>query len=220
EAVSLRAVDGGHEDVLIRPAALDGPDDPVLILLAGWPTVPAEDVSALRTLLGEEFTRALSAGTGGGTPHGHAQDPLLSVTHLVAEVAAEYGLGQDAAALYLQLLALPDPTDRDCARWTGWSPARLKRARAELAATPLVVEAKRSRAGRSLFLPGGWRPSKSPALPVEEWKAGLYPLSDHRRTVPRVPVAELFTRAWARVRAGDVPRYTELVTRATPRNRR
>jgi hypothetical protein len=216
-ALSLRAAGGGQEDLVVRPAALEGPDDPVLDLLAGFTGVSRHDVSALRSVLDEEFARALAEGTGEGAPQGCAQDPYVCVPHLVAEVAAEHGLGPDAAALYLQLLALPDPTDKNCARWTGWRPARLKEARAELAATSLVVEAKRSRAGRCLFLPGGWRQSRSPALPAEEWKAGLYPLGDERRTVPRVPVAELFTRAWARVRAGDAPRYTDLVTRATRR---
>lgn len=139
---------------------------------------------------------------------------------LVAEVAARHGLGEDAAALYLQLLALPDPTDRNCARWTGWKPARTKKARAELAATGLVVEAKRPRAGRTFFLPCGWLDLKSPALPVEIWKEGLYPVRAYGRTVPVVPVPELFTRAWDRVRAGDAPAYEELTTRATRKGRR
>ncbi|MBC7272235.1 MAG: hypothetical protein H5T76_26595, partial [Streptomyces sp.] len=131
-----------------------------------------------------------------------------------------HGLGEDAAALYLQLLALPDPTDRNCARWTGWRPARMKKARAELAATGLVVEAKRARAGRTLFLPCGWLDLKAPALPVEVWKQDLYPVSGHSRAVPLTPVPELFTRAWDRVRAGDAPAYEELTTRATRKGRR
>lgn len=139
---------------------------------------------------------------------------------LVTEVAAFHGLSEDAAALYLQLLALPDPTDRDCARWTGWKPARMKKARAELAATALVVEAKRSRAGRTLFLPCGWRDLKAPAVPVETWKEGLYPVRDHTRVVPLLPVPELFARAWERVRAGDAPAFEELTTRATRKGRR
>ncbi len=144
----------------------------------------------------------------------------MSVPGLVAEVAEAHGLGEDAAVLYLQLLALPDPTDRNHARWTGWKPSRTKKARAALAATDLVVEAKRSRAGRSLFLPGGWLDLKSPALPVEIWKEGLYTVSPHLRSVPRIPVAELFRRAWERVCAQDAPAYEQLTTRATREGRR
>jgi hypothetical protein len=118
------------------------------------------------------------------------------------------------------LLALPDPTDRNCVRWTGWKPARTKKARVELAATRLVVEAKRPRAARTLFLPGGWLDLKSPALPVETWKESLYPVRAQARAVPLVPVPELFTRAWDRVRAGDAPAYEQLTTRTTRKGRR
>ena len=51
---------------------------------------------------------------------------------------------------------------------------RIKQARQELRdAGGLVVEAKRPRAGRSLFLPCGWLALKAPHLPVETWKAPL-----------------------------------------------
>lgn len=163
-------------------------------------------------------------GQGAGGPvagrEGYAQDPTRSVPGLVTEVAGTHGIGEDAAALYLQLLALPDPTDRNSTRWTGWKPARMKKARAELAATALVVEAKRTRAGRGLFLPGAWLALKAPALPVEPWKRDLYDIPGHTATVPLLPVPELFTRAWDRVRAGDVPAFEELTTRATRKGRR
>jgi hypothetical protein len=76
---------------------------------------------------------------------------------------------------------------------------------------------QRTEAGRGAADRAAAPRGRSPALPAEEWKAGFHPLGDERRTVPRVPVAELFTRAWARVRAGDAPRYADLVTRATRR---
>ncbi|MFE1527765.1 hypothetical protein ACFZCM_23750 [Streptomyces rochei] len=221
EALVLRPWYGDHETVLIRPAGLSGPDDTVFGLLEGLVGAGRRaGLTALRTVLGEEPARALGAGLGADGPVGHAQDPTISVPALVTEVAAAHGLGEDAAALYLQLLALPDPTDRNCARWTGWKPTRLKKARAELAATDLVVQAKRSRAGRSLFLPCGWRDLKAPGLPVETWKEGLYPVREGQRAVPLLPVPELFARAWDRVRAGDAPAYEELTTRATRRGRR
>ncbi len=131
---------------------------------------------------------------------------------LVTEVAKAHELGEDAAVLYLQLLALPDPTDRNVARWTGWKPARLKKARAELLASGLVMEAKRARAGRTLFLPGGWQEAKAPGLPVETWKAAFYDLPTHHDVLPRFAVPELFARAWQRVTDGDAPGFEELRT--------
>ncbi|MFI6033452.1 hypothetical protein ACIBBD_04575 [Streptomyces sp. NPDC051315] len=221
EALVLRPWYQEEEAVLVRPAGLTGPDDAVFGLVEGLVgTDRGAGLPALRTILGDELARAVAAGAGPGDPAGHAQDPTVSVPELVSEVAGAHGLGEDAAALYLQLLALPDPTDRNCARWTGWKPARTKKARAELAATDLVVEARRPRAGRTLFLPCGWYDLKAPALPVEVWKEGLYPLRDHTGAVPLLPVPELFTRAWDRVRAGDAPAYEELTTRATRKGRR
>ncbi|MGW3651225.1 DNA-binding protein [Streptomyces sp. NPDC000878] len=151
------------------------------------------------------------------------QDPGRSVPGLVGEAAKEYGIGEDAAVLYLMLLAMPDPTDRNTARWTGWpqhrgGAARLKAARAELAATDLVVEATRTRAGRSLFLPGGWVDHRAPHHPLEQWKSPLYDLVSGdsavlRVIVPAEPVADLYRRAWQRVREGDGPRFQELKVR-------
>ncbi|MER7571557.1 hypothetical protein [Streptomyces sp. NPDC126514] len=210
EALVLRPWHGDHEITLVRPAGLTGPDDSVFGLLEGL-IGPQRGLALgwLRALLGDGLARAVTA----DGPAGPAQNPMVSVPDLVTEVAAAHGLSEDAAALYLQLLALPDPTDRNCARWTGWKPARLKKARAELAATDLVVEAKRPRAGRALFLPGGWRDLKGPALPVESWKEGLYPISERVRPVPHLPLPELFARAWERARDGDAPAYEELITR-------
>ncbi|MFF5209609.1 DNA-binding protein [Streptosporangium sp. NPDC000396] len=146
------------------------------------------------------------------------QDPGRSVPELVSQAAREYGLGQDAATLYLTLLAMPDPTDKNVARWTGWKPARLKAARAELAATDLVVEATRTRAGRSLFLPCAWVDLGAPHVPVEQWKIPLFDLVDGQSAqlgvvAPVEPVADLYTKAWQRVRDGDTPRFEELRVR-------
>ncbi|GAA0937299.1 DNA-binding protein [Actinocorallia libanotica] len=145
------------------------------------------------------------------------QDPARSVPDLVAEAASRHGLGADAAAVYLMLLAMPDPTDQNTARWTGWKPARLKAARAELAKTSLVVEADRTGAGRSLFLPGGWSRLPAPLPSLEEWKLPLFPLVSPRdassplgAAVPTEPAADLYRRAWRRVTEDDGPRFAEL----------
>jgi hypothetical protein len=147
------------------------------------------------------------------------QDPARSVPDLVGEVAGRHDLGEDAAVLYLMLLALPDPTDRNTARWTGWGgqrggTARLRAARAELAATGLVLEGSRPKAGRSLFLPGGWTRLANPHLPLERWKLPLYDLLDGETpvlgvVVPSRPVPGLYREAWRRVQDGDAPQPEE-----------
>ncbi|MFF5724464.1 hypothetical protein [[Kitasatospora] papulosa] len=220
-ALLLAAGHGSHEKLLIRPVRLEGPEDPVFGLVEG--TVAPyrmSELGALRTLLGKEIDALVSAGAPDGTPHHPAQDPTRTVPDLVTEAAGALGLSADAAALYLMLLALPDPTDRNCARWTEWKPARIKKTRAELAATDLVVEAKRSRAGRILFLPCGWLERGAPGLPLETWKERLYPVEGYARTLPGIPVPELFATAWARTRGGDAPAFEELETRAPRKGRR
>lgn len=150
----------------------------------------------------------------GGDPSAYYQDPHVSVPDLVSSVAAKYEVDSDAAALYLQLLALPDPTDANVAKWTGWKPARLKAARAALSATNLVLTAKRARAGRGLFLPGEWLALKAPHWPLEAWKTSMYGFD--RKPVsaitPLGPVPDLFRQAWQRVLDGDAPAYEELRT--------
>ncbi|MEV7119341.1 hypothetical protein [Kitasatospora griseola] len=210
------------ETAYLRPAVLGGPDDPLFDLLTGLVASPyaQHGLTALRALLGDDLTRLTAHGSAADEPAGWPQDPQRSAPALVAEAARALGLGEDAAALYLQLLALPDPTDRNTARWTGWKPARLKRARAELAGSEMVLEAKRSRAGRSLFLPGGWQEAKSPGLPVEVWKAGLYAIPSARAVLPHLPAPELFARAWQRIADGDRPGYEQLTTNTRRRGRR
>ncbi|MEU6226690.1 DNA-binding protein [Streptomyces sp. NPDC047042] len=197
----------------------DGQDPylPALRLAEDGKPFPAE--VALRLARSPRFAALLAdpgdpvAGERGKDGTWYPQDPARSVPELVTEVAKEYGIGEDAAALYLMLLAMPDPTDRNTARWTGWKPARLKAVRAELAATDLVVEASRTRAGRSLFLPGGWEALPSPRLPLEQWKPPLYgELAEGRvgPLVPTEPAPDLYRAAWRRIREGDVPRFEEL----------
>ncbi|SHN42723.1 hypothetical protein [Cryptosporangium aurantiacum] len=201
--------------VRVRPALLSGPDDPALRAFEARAD-ESEEIEALRVVLSDWLPRLLDAAAAVDPAAGPPQDPSRSVPDLVTEAATTLGLSADAATVYLQLLALPDPTDRNVAKWTGWKPARLKKARAELAATPLVTEAKRSRASRTLFLPGGWLALKSPLPPIEAWKSPLYGFAagepTHRRVVPLLPIPELFAAAWDRVRNGDEPRFDELQT--------
>ncbi|KPI06777.1 hypothetical protein OV450_3649 [Actinobacteria bacterium OV450] len=220
----------------VKTALLDSTgSDPYLPALRGEDQQPSGAETALRAVHDPRFAALLAdpgapaAGAGDDAVDEDGtwwpQDPGRSVPELVAEVGEAHGLGADAAALYLALLAMPDPTDRNVARWTGWKPARLKAARAELAATELVVTASRTRAGRSLFLPGGWAEMPSPVLPVEQWKLAMYGLAPGGRPVlgvlvPDEPAADLYRRAWQRIREGDVPRFEALkVKRTRPRRR-
>ena len=208
----------------LRPSLLSGLDDPVLDLVTSAGSYRSEvgPVHVLRLLLGERLPRLFATeqpeDAAPGVPGYHAQDPTRSVPELVAQVAAERNLSEDAAALYLMLLALPDPTDRNQAAWTGWKPPRLKAARADLAErADLLVSGARPRAGRSLFLPGAWLALKAPHLPVEAWKSvslGIEADGAVRLGVvlPQVPVPELFHAAWQRVRAGDAPSFENLTS--------
>ncbi|MEV7532518.1 DNA-binding protein [Streptomyces hydrogenans] len=227
----LMATHDGQPLPALRTSLLDSTgSDPYLVALRGPDQQPTAVEAALRRCHDPAFARLLAdpgAPAAGGTAEDGTwwpQDPSRSVPGLVAEAAEAHGLGADAAALYLMLLALPDPTDRNTARWTGWKPARMKAARAELAATDLVVSAVRARAGRSLFLPGGWVEHTAPVLPVEQWKLELLGVPAGGRPVlgvlvPAEPVAELYARAWRRIGDGDLPRFEELKVKRTRRRR-
>ncbi|MEU4565308.1 hypothetical protein [Micromonospora sp. NPDC023956] len=213
----------------LRPDLLDADGtDPYLPALRQDAAHPCATEVALRLVRDRRFAALLDQpGEPGGD--GRAadgtwwpQDPTRSVPDLVAEAAGEHGLGADAAAVYLMLLAMPDPTDRNAAKWTGWKPARLKAARAELAGTDLVVGASRPRAGRSLFLPGPWLERGSGQAPIEGWKVALFDLAPDGTaglgvTVPLEPVPDLYRRAWRRLRDGDRPRFDDLSSRTVRR---
>ena len=212
-------------NVRVDPALLCGADDPVLdrlddyldsVLPSQW--VPAPNglpgIADLRILLSAEFGElgeGLAGESAGGTAAGWAQDPARSVPHLVAACAAAHGLGADAAAYFLMLAALPDPTDRMVKQWTGWSPARFKAVREELAASGRVVQVTRSRAGRGLFVAGVWQERKVPRLPLEAAKLRLLgPTAAERRstshmaTVPHGSVAALYEKCAAGLGIGGV----------------
>ncbi|MFE1289734.1 hypothetical protein [Streptomyces sp. NPDC058751] len=140
-------------------------------------------------------------------PGRYESDPRACAPDLVADVAATLGLSEDAATLYLQLLLLPVPSDRNVRRWNAWGPARHKAAAAELVARALVVEDRRARAGRTLFLPGPWAHAKKPLPPMETWKAPLIGArldfsGDGVRHFELLPdtLPALFAEAWRLVR--------------------
>ncbi|MET9348389.1 hypothetical protein [Streptomyces termitum] len=166
-----------------------------------------DELDRLEPLLeGGGLDRMMRRARSGAVPDGaYEADPRHSCPDLVARVAKELGTGPDAAALYLQLAALAAPTDRDVRRWTGWSAGRHAEVRAELLATGAVVEAKRARAGRTLFVPGAWTELKSPHPPLETAKLATHlvrPLwrdqirSPFGRVLPTAPLHEMFEAAW------------------------
>jgi hypothetical protein len=134
---------------------------------------------------------------------GYEANPLVSVPKLVAKVAKAQGISADAAALYLQTLALAEPTQRNVALWNAWKPKQYAVAAAELAKKKLVVEGKRERAGRTIFLKGGYSKGSGKDLPMEEWKQSFYTVLE--RQLPTEPAHLLFSRAWKRVEDGDKP---------------
>ncbi|HBP23288.1 MAG TPA: hypothetical protein DEA08_36620, partial [Planctomycetes bacterium] len=151
---------------------------------------------------------------------GYEANPLHSVPELVAEVARARSLSEDGAALYLQLLTLAAPTTRWVREANDWGAARYKAAAAELVGAELVLEAKRARAGRDHFLPGGWEELDSPDKPLEAWNLPLFglkrdpeggkPKRPLQTVLARQPLHQLFARAWERVAGGDEPRFTQM----------
>ncbi|CAL9345462.1 hypothetical protein [Streptomyces sp. enrichment culture] len=142
----------------------------------------------------------------------YESDPRACAPDLVTDVASALGLSEDPAALYLQLLVLPAPSDRNVRRWNAWTPARHKAAAAELVKRGLVVVDRRARAGRTLFLPGPWAHGKKPLPPMETWKGPLIgaQLSVDGSTVRDFELfpgtlPDLFTEAWRLVRGGEGP---------------
>ncbi|MGW7271941.1 hypothetical protein ACWGH5_15590 [Streptomyces sp. NPDC054864] len=165
--------------------------------------VDAEDshLALVRRLRGPEFERIVQRMTEGSLPPGgYETDPRLSAPTVVEEAVAATGLDTDAATLYLQLLALPVPTDRRIRRFNRWTAAHHKAVAATLVEAGLVVADRRARAGRGMFLPGDWASGDKFYPPMETWKAALLGVRIIGRKVYSRPVAgplpELFARAW------------------------
>ncbi|MEY2228202.1 hypothetical protein [Streptomyces sp. BF23-19] len=153
----------------LRPAAVA---DPEVWRRVREVTDLAEELDRVAPLLaGGGLERMMLRARSGPVPAGaYEADPRQSCPELVIRVAAELGVGADAAALYLRVAALATPTDRNVRRWNGWTAKRHKEVRAELLASGAVMEAKRARAGRTVFLPGEWTELKAPNLPLETVK--------------------------------------------------
>lgn len=139
-------------------------------------------------------------------------NPLLSAPEVVAAIRERHTLSAEAAMLYAQLLALGEPTAKRVQTFNAWKRATYERAATELVTAKLVVPGKRERAGREIFLPGGWSKGTKDDLPQETWKAPLfvYPRGALPQRLPPLPLHAMFQAAWARVEAGDPPKLDEV----------
>ncbi|MHB1559928.1 MAG: hypothetical protein ACYC61_20960 [Isosphaeraceae bacterium] len=212
-----------------RPAKLKDESD--LARLLGLLTLDAvveveevkgDIVTSVVAIRSPGFQKLVKAIVDETVPHRQwPQNPGHTAPDVVRAIEKKHKLGEDAAVLYAQLLALPDPTTTNVCAWNGWTAARFKKAAAELVGSKLVLEASRARAGRSVFLPGEWIELKAPWLPIERWKlAQLVELDKDPHDLfpaggPMVlrPFEDLFAAAWQRVAAGDEPRYEEVKPR-------
>jgi hypothetical protein len=176
-------------------------------------------VSVVAAVKGAGFQNLAKAILARDVPEGQwPQNPNHTATRVVSGIRKKQKLSEEAAMLYAQLLALPEPTAANVCAWNGWTSAQFKKAAAELVEHELVLEATRARAGRSIFLPGEWCELKAPWMPIEKWK--LAHLIDVDVVLPEPcpaggpmvlrPFEELFAAAWQRVVDGDTPRYEEV----------
>ncbi|MCA9494354.1 MAG: hypothetical protein KC621_30720, partial [Myxococcales bacterium] len=207
---------GWRLNVAWQPAKLDPSARELIDAAARLLGDDARALNTFDTLVSEPFDAMLKRLTATAVAEGGwEQDPTQSAPDVVAAVTKAEGLSSEGATLWLQLMALLDPTKKACIQWNGWSPKTYAAAAAELVERGLVVEGKRARAGREHFLPGGWVESKD-ILPYEEWKRPLYgweaatgrfPIGN---PVALEPLHRLFERAWQRCVAGDRPRFEEV----------
>ena len=184
------------------------------------PPMRPEDSADARRALRQGYFDEVIAGlrrevSSGGCP----LNPALSASDVVDEVCEHLGLGKLAAMYFLQLLAIAYCPDVSIRTWNNWKKKDLDAARGELLEKQLVVQGKRTRAGRSVFLPCPWWEASSPHYPMEEWKAQYYLVRYGNKAwslvpwcPPLLPLDKLFRHAWDRYKGGDVPRMEELTT--------
>ncbi len=211
---------GNRTELKIHPATLDAKALATIGKLAQaihqWGLSPLKAVELARSADYAAFVERIRKTP---VPEGKwEQNPLLSVPKLVDKVAKKHELSREAAALYLQYLVLLWPTSKNLQEWNGWTAKQVDAANDELLSQELVLEAKRERAQRPYFLPGGWEALKSPKPPMESWKLPLYGTrnaeGDATPTLPSfqalAPFHLMYERAWKRCEDGDVPRYEEV----------
>jgi len=139
-------------------------------------------------------------------------DPRVSAKKVVKDMAAAIALDEDAAALYLQMLALPNPSKKNILLWNAWRTAQYDAAAQALLKKKLVIEGKRERAGRDIFLPGSWE-KKSRGLSMETYKVPIYDRVSFDEARVTVAPKALYTRAFARFSAGEKPGFVDVTNK-------
>ena len=166
--------------------------------LLDWQTIRALTEGYMDELIADLQQEPDQEAAAAGNPY----DPCVSAPNLVTQVADTLSIPHDSARYFLQIAALPNPTDKNVRAWNGWKPKQLANAATPLVEQGLVVQENR-RAGRTRFLPGDWLP-KTKLMPLmEEAKTPLYliwntpkPQPVVRGCPPLVPLPVLFHRAW------------------------
>ncbi|TDD57015.1 hypothetical protein E1286_01635 [Nonomuraea terrae] len=209
-SIAAPSEDGRYARIFFRPACHDDGDERARLLSAVVSPYGDRSLRAFQWLRGEACERIVERIRTGALPDGrYESDPRAVLPDLVRRVAERHTLTEDAATLYLQLLALPNPNDANIRTWNGWKAPRHRQAMTALVDAALVVQDKRSRAGRTVFLPGGWASAKK-LTPMETWKADLlgvtlsYDRSEVRNWRGGLPgtLPDLFTQAWQRAENG------------------
>lgn len=209
----------GYYKLYIRPSRWSSahPHAPLLRSLRYWGS--GDTLRSLDAITSDAFSRLAARVGETRLPSGaYEANPLSSASQVVKRAQKHHGLGEPAAQLYLQLLALPFPSTAAVLTYNGWSPGQHAEAAKELLKKKLVLEAKRERSGRDHFLPGAWEALKAPHRPIEAWKLPLLGATrvgeaivwPTQHQLPLEPLHDLFERAWKRIEAGDVPRYEEV----------
>ncbi|HYW25842.1 MAG TPA: hypothetical protein VE953_16840, partial [Terriglobales bacterium] len=207
-AFVLVAAGSAHAAVHVRPARIDPDADAgILAMLDDTARRTYQRIRFLREDARELAERVLATPVADG---GWEANPAASAPALVGIVVVATGLEPGAAALYLQLLAAPDPTVRRIREWNGWDGPAFERAAGQLVERGLAIRARRPRAGRDLFLPGPWEELKAPDLPVEAWRLRLYGGRPLGRLLALRPLHRIFEEAWRLVADGQGPGFEEV----------
>ncbi|MFC5753772.1 hypothetical protein [Actinomadura rugatobispora] len=209
--------------VLFRPAALRaGGSTAARTALASTDPDFARWEALLELAFADDLERLAERAASSPVPDGEYEaNPAFSAPELVEVVGAELSVSPDAAALYLQLAAMTDPTDRLVRRWNRWGAERHERAGRELLGAGAVLprpeekEEGRQLHGRSAVLPGALTECRAIGAPdkggwvMEAYKRRLYPALEApkggvdlimARGLVHRPPHELFALAWDEVR--------------------
>ena len=213
------AVDGDYDDVsfAVRTSAIRAQRAGLLPYLTGGTgddeLYGIEGAKAAYYLLSKECEELVARIGKTPVPEGSYEgNPLLSAKATVKKLAAATGVDDEAAALYLQMLALPNPTKKQVLLFNGWKPAQYETAAATLVKKKLLIEGKRERAGRDVFLPGGWE-KKSRGISMETYKVPLYEHVSFDEPTVFTAVHTLYARAEARWSAGEKPGFVDVTKR-------